>query len=176
LTPDEGQCLLRLVRRGRHDSVRHRRSLIIMASASGTPVPAIARLVAADPDTGRDVVHAFNAQGLAMLPPRWERGRPGRITDADIAVIVATATTRPKRLRLPFTHWSIRKLTGYLNGRYGHHDPHLVPARPIRIGRERVRIILHPATFRGASEVAGRSDRAGSVTVGARASSPGSGR
>jgi hypothetical protein len=32
LTPDEGQYLLRLVRRGRHDSVRYRRALIIMAS------------------------------------------------------------------------------------------------------------------------------------------------
>jgi hypothetical protein len=69
LTPDEGRYLLRLVRRGRHDSVRYRRALIIMASSSGTPVPAIARLVAAHPDTVRDVIHAFNAQGLAMLPP-----------------------------------------------------------------------------------------------------------
>ena len=31
LIPDEGQYLLRLVRRGRHDSVRYRRALIIMA-------------------------------------------------------------------------------------------------------------------------------------------------
>jgi hypothetical protein len=55
----------------RHDSVRYRRALIIMASASGTGVPAIARLVATHPDTARDVIHAFNAQGLAMLAPRW---------------------------------------------------------------------------------------------------------
>jgi Winged helix-turn helix len=76
LTIDEGQYLLRLVRLGRHDSVRYRRALIIMASASGTGVPAIARLVAAHPDTVRDVIHAFNAQGLAMLAPRWGLGRP----------------------------------------------------------------------------------------------------
>src|SRR6266540_5460388 len=48
-----------------------------------------------------------------------------------------------RKLGLPFTHWSIRKLTGYVNGRYGHHDPDLVPARAVRIGRERVRVILH---------------------------------
>jgi hypothetical protein len=59
-TQDEGQYLLRLVRRGRHDTVRYRRALIIMASASGTGVPAIARLVAAHPDTVRDMIHAFN--------------------------------------------------------------------------------------------------------------------
>jgi transposase len=123
--------------------VRYRRALIIMASASGTAVPAIARLVAADEDTVRDVIHAFNDRGLAMLAPRWGPGRPRRITDADIAVVVATAKTRPARLGLPFTHWSIRKLTGYLDGDYGHQDPAWVPARTIRIGRERVRRILH---------------------------------
>ena len=45
LSPDEGQYLLRLVRRGKHESIRVRRALIVMASASGTTVPAIARLV-----------------------------------------------------------------------------------------------------------------------------------
>ena len=131
LTDDEGQYLLRLVRRGVHDSVRYRRALIIMASSSGTRVPAIARLVAADEDTFRGVVHAFNDQGLAMLAPRWGPGRPRRIADADIDVLVATAKTRPARLGLPFTHWSIRKLTAYLDGDYGHRNPAWVPARPI---------------------------------------------
>ena len=101
------------------------------------------RLVGADEDTVRDVIHAFCDQGLAMLAPPWVPGRPRRITDADVEVLVATAKTRPPRLGLPFTHWSIRKLTAYLDGDYGHRNPAWVPARPIRIGRERVRRILH---------------------------------
>jgi transposase len=117
--------------------------LIIMASASGTTVPAIARLVAADADTVRDVIHAFNAQGLACLGPHWAGGRPRRVTDADTTVIVSTATTRPTKLGLPFTHWSLRKLAGYLSGRYGHTNPGWAPARMVRIGRERLRQILH---------------------------------
>jgi hypothetical protein len=44
LTDGEGRRLQQIVRRGKHESVRVRRALIIMASASGTPVPAIARL------------------------------------------------------------------------------------------------------------------------------------
>jgi hypothetical protein len=36
LTDQEGQRLLQIVRRGRHGSVRVRRAMIIMASASGT--------------------------------------------------------------------------------------------------------------------------------------------
>jgi hypothetical protein len=75
--------------------------------------------------------------------PRWGPGRPRRITDADVEVLVVTAKTRPARLGLPFTHWRIRKLTAYLDCDYGHQDPAWVPARSIRIGRERVRVILH---------------------------------
>jgi hypothetical protein len=48
--------------------------------------------------------------------------------------IVATATTRPQKLGQPFTHWSLRKLAGYLARN---------PARIVRIGRERLRQILH---------------------------------
>ena len=68
LTDEEGQTLQRIVRRGKHDSIRVRRALIIMASASGTPVSAIARLVAAHPDTVREVIHALQPAGP---------GRPG---------------------------------------------------------------------------------------------------
>ena len=75
LTDQEGRRLLQIVRRGKHGSVRVRRAMIIMASASGTLVPAIARLVAADED------------------------RPRLISDGDIEVIVTAARTRPEKLR-----------------------------------------------------------------------------
>jgi transposase len=133
LTDQEGQRLLQIVRRGKHGSVRVRRAMIIMASASGTLVPAIARLVAADEDTVRDVIHAFNAKGLAALDPQWAGGRPRLISDEDIEVIVTAATTRPEKLGQPFTRWSLRKLAAYLADG---------PA-PVRIGRERLRQILH---------------------------------
>ena len=67
LTGDEGRKLLRITCRGKHESIRVRRATIIMASAVGTPVPAIARLLAAHKDTVRDVIHAFNERGLAVL-------------------------------------------------------------------------------------------------------------
>ena len=108
LTDQEGQRLTQLVRRGRGNPIRTRRATIIMASAAGTPVPAIARLVAADEDTVRDVIHAFNARGLDALDPQWAGGRPRLIGDEDIAFVVTTATTRPGALGAAFTHWSLR--------------------------------------------------------------------
>jgi hypothetical protein len=66
LSDEEGRRLLQIVRRGKHGSVRVRRAMIIMASASGTRVPAIARLVAADEDTVRHMIHL-------STPRAWRR-------------------------------------------------------------------------------------------------------
>ncbi len=104
LSDHEGQTLAQIVRRGRGSSIRVRRATMIMASSSGTPIAAIARLVAADEDTVRDVIHAFNERGLAALDPQWAGGRPRQITDDDIAFILTTATTRPTVVGAPFTH------------------------------------------------------------------------
>jgi transposase len=133
LTDEEGRRLQQIVRRGKHESIRVRRALIIMASASGTPVSAIARLVAAHEDTVRDVIHRFNEIGLRALDPNWAGGRPRRINADDEAFIVATATARPTKLGRPFTHWSIRKLADYLATN---------PTRQVHLGRERLRQLL----------------------------------
>jgi transposase len=125
--------LTQIVRRGRGSSIRVRRATMILASASGTPVAAIARLVAADEDTVRDVIHAFNTRGLAALNPQWAGGRPRLISDDDTAFVLTTATTRPEAAGCPFTHWSVRKLVAYL----AHNRD-----RRVKLGRERLRQIL----------------------------------
>jgi transposase len=122
--------------------------MIIMASASGTPVPAIARLVAAHEDTVRDVIHAFNEMGLDALDPRWAGGRPRRISDEDQAFIIETATTRAEKLDRPFTHWSIRKLAQYLADN---------PVRTVAVGRERLRQLLRRNKISFQRTVPGRS-------------------
>jgi transposase len=133
LSDDEGRRLQQIVRRGKHESIRVRRALIIMASASGTPVPGIARLVAAHEDTVRDVIHRFNQIGLRALDPNWAGGRPRRISADDEAFIVAAAAARPTSLGRPFTHWSVRKLAAYLADN---------PVRRVLLGRERLRQLL----------------------------------
>jgi transposase len=138
LSPAEGQRLQRIVRRGESKTggnvVRWRRATMLLASAGGNPVPVIARLVAADEDTVREVIHRFNKIGLDCLDPDWAGGRPRLLNDGEEDLIAATATARPNRAGLPFTHWSVRKLTEYLGER---------AENPIRIGRETVRALLH---------------------------------
>jgi transposase len=135
LSDDEGRQLQRIVRRGTGSPIRLRRAMIIMASANGNTVPAIARLVHGDEDAVREVVHRFNEMGLACLDPQWAGGRPRRISEDDEAFIVATAKTRPHVLDQPFTRWSLRKLANYM--------AHNHAARRVAIGRERLREFLH---------------------------------
>ena len=122
--------------------MRLRRAMVVLASAGGNTVPAIARLVHGDEDAVRGVIHRFNEMGLVSLDPRWAGGRPRLISPEDEAFIVATASTRPESLNQPFTRWSLRKLAAYLAGN---------PDHKVMIGRERLRQFLHKheITFRG---------------------------
>ncbi len=144
LSHDEGQRIQKIVRRGsgRTDNsiVKWRRALVIQASASGNTVPVIAKLVQTSQDRVREMIHRFNELGMPSLDPQWAGGRPRRITTDDEDFIVETAKTRPEKLAMPFTRWSIRKLVDFLAK---HKD------RPIRIGRERLRqfLVTHGITF-----------------------------
>jgi transposase len=133
LTDQEGQKLQQIVRRGSTSSVRYRRAMMLLASADGNRVLVIARLVQADEDTVREVIHRFNEIGLACLDPRWAGGRPRLLSDDDEDFVIQTATTRPRKLGQPFTRWSLRKLAAYLRRVHG---------RVIRIGREALRLLL----------------------------------
>ncbi|MEI2638352.1 MAG: helix-turn-helix domain-containing protein [Microthrixaceae bacterium] len=118
LSDHEGRQLQQIVRRGGGRSeksiVRWRRAMVVMASASGNTVPAIAQLVATSEDRVREMIHRFNEKGMASLDPQWAGGRPRQITIDDEKFIVATATARPEKLGQPFTRWSLRKLVAYL--------------------------------------------------------------
>ncbi|MEV4131430.1 IS630 family transposase [Dactylosporangium sp. NPDC049742] len=141
LSDQEGQQLLRITRRGTGSAIRLRRAMVVLASAGGNSVPVIARLVQADEDSVRQVIHRFNELGMASLNPQWAGGRPRLISEDDEAFIVATANTRPEALDQPFTRWSLRKLADYLAHNRG--------PRRVRVGRERLRQLLrkHDLTF-----------------------------
>ena len=135
LSMEEGRKLQRIIRTAK-DPVKLRRAIVVMMSGQGQSVPDITSLLQVSEDYVRDVIHAFNEKGLAALDPQWAGGRPRRISDDDVAFIVATAKTRPTKLGCPFTHWSVRKLAGYLRRN---------DQRIVRVGRERLRQILHEA-------------------------------
>ena len=140
LSDEEGRQLQRIVRRGGGKSdksiVKWRRALVVLASAGGNDVAAIARLVQTSPDRVREMIHSFNDKGMGALDPQWAGGRPRRITTEERQLIIKTATKRPRSLGQPFTRWSVRKLAQYLATKKG---------KKVRISRERLRQILAEA-------------------------------
>ena len=113
LAPAEGQRLKRLSKQSRLASTRQR-AMILLASNTLMSAPEIARMLLTDESHVRKVIHDFNRHGFESLRPRLRGGRPRRISTDDEARIVAVAGARPDTLGVPFTRWSLSKLSRYL--------------------------------------------------------------
>jgi len=113
LAPHEGQRLKRLSKQSKLASTRQRAS-ILLASNTLMSVPQIARMWMTDESQVRKVIHEFNERGFESLRPRFGGGRPRRISSDDEQRIVAIAGARPDTLGVPYTRWSLAKLSRYL--------------------------------------------------------------
>src|SRR3954464_9167424 len=113
LAPHEGQRLKRLSKQSRLASTRQR-ALILLASNTLMSAPEIARMLMTDESHVRKVIHEFNEHGFDSLRPRFGGGRPRRISTDDEQRIVAIAGARPDTLGVPYTRWSLAKLSRYL--------------------------------------------------------------
>ena len=114
ITNDEGNRLLRIVRRTSGSVVTWRRAQIVLLSAQGMTPPRISEVVFTDPDTVRDVIHNFNRDGFDALYPRYAGGRPQTFTLPKRQEIKRIALADPTDLDLPFATWSLAKLADYL--------------------------------------------------------------
>jgi transposase len=114
ITSEEGNRLLRIVRRSSGSVVTWRRAQMVLLSAQGMEVPAIARVTFTSPDRVRDVIHHFNADGFDSLRPRYGGGRPPKFTAPQRQQIKQTALARPTDHGLPFSTWSLPKLADFL--------------------------------------------------------------
>jgi transposase len=115
LAPAEGQRLKRLSKQSKLASTRQR-AMILLASNTLMSAREIARMLLTDESHVRKVIHDFNRHGFESLRPRFRGGRPRRISIDDEARIVAIAGARPDMLGVPYTRWSLAKLSRYLCG------------------------------------------------------------
>ena len=83
---DEGQRLVRIIRRGIGSVVTWRRAQMVLLSAQGMDVPAIAKVAFTSEDRVRDVIRNFSADGFGSLYPKHKGGRPPKFTRKDDAV------------------------------------------------------------------------------------------
>jgi transposase len=100
---DEGQRLVRVVRRGGGSGVTWRRAQMVLLSAQGMDEVAIAKVAFTSEDRVRDVIRNFNSDGFASLYPRYRGGHPP-----------TAAKSCPADHGLPFSAWSLSKLAEFL--------------------------------------------------------------
>ena len=138
LTLEEGQKLRRIVRHGQN-AIEVKRAQVIMASAQGSTPPKIAVIALMSEDYIRQLIHAFNLHGFAMLQPHRLLVHPHP----------------PQRER-----WLRRQAPGH---RPLLDPPCLVPADPEELGGRRGVGLLHhldaPALEEGSEPAVGLSPR-----------------
>jgi len=111
---DEGQRLVRIIRRGSGSVVTWRRAQMVLLSAQGMNAAAIAKVAFTSEDRVRDVIRNFNADGFSSLYPKYKGGHPPKFTLAQRREIKKTAKSKPVEHDLPFSAWSLAKLADFL--------------------------------------------------------------
>jgi putative transposase len=126
LTDDERTALEGLVRRHTTPQQLALRARIVLAAAAGANNGQIAREL----EVSSDMVRRWRARWLALQPaaladlPLVDRltdvprpGKPVRITDEQVAKIIALACERPEGSQRPISQWTSRELAAEVRNR-----------------------------------------------------------
>jgi transposase len=111
---DEGNRLLRIVRRSTGSVVTWRRAQMVLLSVQGMDVGQIAKVTFTSADRVREVINNFNEDGFDSLYPKYAGGRPPTFTLPQRQQIKKIALSRPADRGLPFSTWSLTKLAEFL--------------------------------------------------------------
>ncbi|MDQ2852598.1 MAG: IS630 family transposase [Actinomycetota bacterium] len=114
ISNDEGNRLLRIVRRSSGSVVTWRRAQMVLLSVQGMDVAGIAKVTFTSADRVREVVNNFNDDGFDSLYPKYAGGRPPIFTLPQRQQIKKIALSRPGDHGLPFSTWSLSKLAEFL--------------------------------------------------------------
>ena len=111
---DEGNQLLRIVRRSSGSVVTWRRAQMVLLSVQGMDVAGIAKVTFTSADRVREVINNFNTDGFDSLYPKYAGGRPPTFTLPQRQQIKKIALSRPTDHGLPLSTWSLAKLAEFL--------------------------------------------------------------
>ena len=105
---------MRIIRRGAGSVVTWRRAQMVLLSAQGMDVAAIAKVAFTSEDRVRDVIRNFNADGFSSPYPKYKGGHPPKFTLPQRREIKKIAKSKPAEHDLPFSTWSLAKLADFL--------------------------------------------------------------
>src|SRR5271155_1759027 len=87
---------------------------MVLLSAQGMDVAAIAKVAFTSEDRVRDVIRNFTADGFGSLYPKYKGGRAPKFTLPQRRELKKTARSKPADHGLPFAVWSLSKLAEFL--------------------------------------------------------------
>jgi hypothetical protein len=114
LSNEEGNKLLKIVRRSSGSVVTWRRAQMVLLSAQHMDVAAIAKVAFTSPDRVREVINNFNDDSFEPLYPRYAGGHRPKFTLGERRQVKKVALSRPVDHGLPFSTWSLTKLAEFL--------------------------------------------------------------
>jgi transposase len=91
------------------------RAAILLRTAQREPVGEIAARIGCRAETVLHVVKRFNTRGLSSLEDNLRSGRHPIYDEHQRGQMMATAQTHPQQLDLPYGHWTLDRLTEYVN-------------------------------------------------------------
>jgi len=114
ISSEEGNRLLRIIRRSSGSVVTWRRAQMVLLSVQGMDVAQIAKVTFTSSDRVRAVINNFNTDGFESLYPKYSGGRPPTFSLPERREIKKVALSRPVDHGLPFSTWSLTKLAEFL--------------------------------------------------------------
>jgi transposase len=115
LTDEEKAAITKLARSRTAAAREVERARIILLASKGKRVPTIAQELELTETTVRTWLKRFNNEGLDGLTDLPRSGRPATYSAEQVAEVIATALSDPRKLRQPFACWTLDRLERYLN-------------------------------------------------------------
>lgn len=113
ITNDEYHELQRISRSRTEEARRVERAKILLALGTKERVATIAAQCQRSLPMIYQVLHRFNALGLAALDDAPKSGRPQTYNEEQRGQLLAVAQTHPQQLGLSFGHWTLDRLVHY---------------------------------------------------------------
>ena len=117
ITSDEYQELQRISRSRSEEARRVERAKIVLALGAKERIAEIAQRQQRSLPMVYQVLHRFNAMGLAALDDAPKSGRPQTYHEEQRGQLIAVARTHPQQLELSFGHWTLDRLVRYAHER-----------------------------------------------------------
>ena len=114
MTPRQTKERDQLYRTTKEPRLRTRAQMVLLAVAQGLKVPQIAAIVRESEATVLRGLKRYLAEGIEGLQEAPRPGRPSEVSAAYRTALLAAVRRRPRRLGLPFSLWTLRRLVDYL--------------------------------------------------------------